>query len=218
MIALSRAAATRLAERLGLGLTDAVLSSPTRRREALPAWLTHAFVATDAARAKLDAWIDSGQSPAPTPADALVAQQHFGDELLAHSVARTIAALPAPLSRYALDRATIISVGGSIHGFCAPQLPRDRPWVIVLGADGRGADFFQALVVHEFCHSWLDEEPSAGTTCRTSFAHDTIMHATTFPADLAETLMQTRRQYAVSEQQCRNLVRALNGRDPHDFE
>jgi hypothetical protein len=212
-----RSDVARLAAQLGIEMPDRVLCSPTARREALPPWLTPAFVATEPARQKLAAWIAAGKPDAPTPADALVTQQHIGDELLAHAIARTLSALPAPLGHYAVGHCQFISVGASIRGFCAPHVSHERPWLIVLSTAGQDVPLFEAVVAHEVAHAWLLEEPQPNVTCPSSFAQNVVMHAQTVPTDVADSINHERHRYARNERQCRELVEALGYRDPSDW-
>jgi hypothetical protein len=216
-IEFSRGQCAAYAEQLGLALNDYILASPERRLAALPSWLRPPLVATAAARQKLAAWIASGKPDAPTQADALVGQQHIGDELLAHAIARTLSALPAPLGHYAIGHCQFISVGASIRGFCAPHVSHERPWLIVLSTAGQDVPLFEAVVAHEVSHAWLLEEPPPNVTCLSSFAQNVIMHAQTVPTDVADSINRERHRYARNERQCRELVEALGYRDPSDW-
>jgi hypothetical protein len=218
---LSRAEAEVYAGWLGISLASC--HSAPQRAERLPAWLTHAFVATEAARGKLQAWAAArGTLAAPvlSPAEVLVAQQHVGDALLAHLVAHVLAALPPPMRDYLLRQAVYVSIGTSIRGFCSPALGSDAQcWRLVCASHGDDAELFEAIVAHESAHAWLLDEPVPGDRAPLSFVSDTI--ASTHLADVAEAARPAvevaRGHRARHERQCIALVRALGWRDPSDF-
>jgi hypothetical protein len=201
---------------------DETLSS-VARAAAIPPWLRDPFIQTSAAENKLRSW--AARTPRAdwlTPLDpvaVLTTMHHVGDDLLAHSVARTIAALPRPMGEYVVARADIVSIGVRLRGFCsAPLAFEGRCWLLVVSSRG-DSQYFRSLVAHEICHSWLGQEPDPGVVCQTSFVDDTLLHVpiADVPAESVTAVSELRARQIRHEQDCQSLVRFLGFRDPHDF-
>jgi len=207
-----------------LGIQPDEALSPTAREAAIPRWLRGPSISTIDARYKLLAW--ARRTPRAEwltplePAVVLTTQQHIGDELLAHSIARTIAALPRPMGDYVLDRVVTVSIGARMTGFCAPPLGfDDRCWLVVVSSRGDDVEYFKSVCVHEFCHAWLLPEPAPGVVCSPSFFCDTVenfpLHQV--PPDALAPVTAHRQRKREREDECRALVKFLGYRDPHDW-
>jgi hypothetical protein len=205
-----RSDVARLAAQLGIEMPDRVLCSPDRRREALPPWLTPAFVATEPARQKLAAWIAAGKPDAPTADAVLTGSTLFGDELANHTAARIVAELPPPMANYITTRCTVVTLGQSMLGCCSPPLPTSRPWTLLVSAAPHA---FAGILVHEAAHGWLMPEPAPGTAAPSAFASSTLRDAMP-PSDLAVSVRAMRQQSERDEAQAQALVEALGFVDP----
>jgi hypothetical protein len=200
-----------------LGLDPVVDPYPAARNAHVPPWYSPPLVATTPARAKLSAW--SAKTPreawsAPgDPAAVLATVRAFGDEVLAHTLARVIAGLPPPVCAYAVDRVTFFGVGLTMLGSASAPLPRDdRPWLVTYSHQdkGEGDDWTPDLMAHEVAHAFLLEEPTPGETVRSALWNATVMLSPMerIPGDVAGTVKRLRQTSDRYERECVALTSA----------
>jgi hypothetical protein len=134
--------------------------SPAARVSHVPEWLIAELIATEAARHKLRAWAQAGARDIADPAEILTKLDAYGDPILPHLVARTLAKLPPPVRVYALDHVTFLLVGAAFGGWCGPRPALAKPWLVVISARD-GVQATEALIAHETGHAWLMKAPES---------------------------------------------------------
>lgn len=164
----------RFCEALALEVDEAL--TPARRGAVIPPWMSRELCATPAAVAKLHAWAQL-RPPFVDRFELFERGLFIGDEAMAWQAAGVIAALPPPVTWYALERCRFYTVASraGVLAFCAPSCSRPRPWTIVLSdGNGDGATFAE-LVAHELAHAHLIEEPAPNVELLNSFETMTIL-------------------------------------------
>lgn len=112
------------------------------------------LVATETARARLEAWLAAGR-PTARAEDARI----LGDEVAAPYVQVALAAIDAPALDFVVQRCSIVTVGSRCDGLHLPGGLPSGP-VLVIGVDGKraGGDRIARVTWHEAAHAWLREE------------------------------------------------------------
>jgi hypothetical protein len=186
----------------------------------IPVWMSVEMIATDAARAKLTAWIARTPEPwmAPAPADVLSAFYFVGSVEMAQVVAAVIAILPPPVAEFVMHRVALVGVGVGIAGFCGPHVSREsRPFFVALSACGVTGSlaYLQGLTAHELAHAWLKPEPPANMDCMGAVGWSAVIDSdiARVPEESRSMVRASRSDYARDEQEARALVRAWGFHD-----